>query len=556
KDVADHAVLLPDGFRFSPSKTRRDWTDEGTAALRAFYAAHATGEGKLDAAPYLLATVRHREALAAGRFAEVAAKERLNAKYLRALFATLTDKTPSQPLDAIRTKWRAATEKDAPALAAEVTAWQNALWKTVKVGNYIQASWTSPNNYVESLTRQVAVDPAVAESVPLLLAVKPVPGQSEVTLYLAANESGTGGPVVWQRPRFEGAGKPALLLSEYATFGAAFEVEYPSVFANSAKYLAAVVELANDRKLSPDDAAKKHNLDAAFLKRWAEVLAVEPYTRDAEAIGRVVPAVELTLLEEKTQRNPERPAINGWRKKGTDLPVLVTNSSDKAEQILGRIPAKGVGVHPMPKEFVAVVWTAPVACSVRVEAKIIHAHPACGNGVAWWLEHRRGQRAAVLGEGSVDLGGEARPDAKTLKVEKGDQVILAIDAKNNEHTCDMTAIEFSLTQVGENSWTWDLANDVATSVHAGNPHDDNHGHKAVWSFVRGPSRPLGKGISNVIPPQSVLGKWRDAASDANRKAEAAKLAEQVQTLLSGKRPAQEKSPGRVLYDNLVSVEST
>ncbi len=38
KDIADHAVLLPDGFRFSPAKTRRDWTDESTARLRRFYA--------------------------------------------------------------------------------------------------------------------------------------------------------------------------------------------------------------------------------------------------------------------------------------------------------------------------------------------------------------------------------------------------------------------------------------------------------------------------------------------------------------------------------------
>ena len=65
-------------------------------------------------------------------------------------------------------------------------------------------------------------------------------------------------------------------------------------------------------------------------------------------------------------------------------------------------------------------WTAPVACSVKVNAKIVHAHPACGNGVAWWLEHRRGNRAAVFGEGAVDLGGKAEPAAKTLKVEKGD----------------------------------------------------------------------------------------------------------------------------------------
>ena len=35
RTIADHAVLLPDGFRFSPGKTRRDWTDESMARLRA-----------------------------------------------------------------------------------------------------------------------------------------------------------------------------------------------------------------------------------------------------------------------------------------------------------------------------------------------------------------------------------------------------------------------------------------------------------------------------------------------------------------------------------------
>ncbi|MCI0700194.1 MAG: DUF1592 domain-containing protein [Planctomycetia bacterium] len=556
KDIADHAVFLPNGFRFSHSKTGRDWTDEGTAALRKFYSAHATGDGKLPVQPYLLATVRHRDALAAGKFTEVAEKEKLNAKYLRALFTTLTDKTPSQPLDSIRAKWKPATEKDVPALTADVVAWQTALWRTVRVGSYVQAKWgESKGGFVESLTRQVPVDPPAANSIPLGVEVKPAPGQSEVVLYLAALEAGAGGPVVWHRPRFVGKDKPALLLSDYDKFGVAFEVDYPSVFVNSAKYLAAVVELANDKMLTIEDAAKKYALDAAFLKRWSEVLAVEPFARDPEAIGRIVPVVELTLLEEKTPKNDARPAINGWKKKGTDLPVLVTNSSDKAEQIPGRIPAKGVGVHPMPKEFVAVVWTAPVACSVKVSAKITHAHPACGNGVAWWLEHRRGNRAAVFGEGPVDLGGEAQPGAKTLKVEKGDQIILAVDAKNENHVCDMTAIEFTLSETEKPKRVWNLAADIATSVQEGNPHADKYENKAVWSFVRGPSRPLGKSISNVIPQTSLLGKWREAASDPKRKDEAAKLAEQVQTLLSGKRPAQEKSPDRALYDNLVSVES-
>ena len=560
KDIADHVVLLPDGFRFSPSKTRRDWTDEGTAALRTFYAALAPADGKLPVQAYLLATVRNRDALAAGKFAEVAAKEKVNEKYLRALWETLTDKTPSHPLDSIRAKWRTATAPDVPALAAAVIAQQTALWRTVRIGSYVQAKWgegAGAGAPIDSLTRQVPVDPPAAESAPLRLAVKPVPGQSEVTLYLAAREaaSGTTGDIVWSRPRFEGAGKPPLLLRDYDTFGPAFEVDYPSVFANSAKYLTAAVEAANDKTLTAEGAAKKHGIDAAFLKRWSEVLAVEPFARDPEAIGRIVPAVELTLLEEKTAKNDARPAINGWHKKGTDLPVLVTNSSDKAEQIPGRIAAKGVGVHPMPKEFVAVAWTAPAATTVKVNAKIVHAHPACGNGVAWWLEHRRGNRAAVFGEGAVDLGGEATPGAKTLKVEKGDIIILAVDAKDENHICDMTAIEFSLSETEKPERVWNLAADIATTVQEGNPHADAHGNKAVWSFVRGPSRPLGKGISSVIPATSLLGKWRDAASDPKRKDDAAKLAEQVQTLLSGKRPAQEKSPDRALYDNLVGVDS-
>ena len=47
KDIADHAVLLPDGFRFSPTKTRRDWTDESIARLRAVLRRLRRGDGRL-----------------------------------------------------------------------------------------------------------------------------------------------------------------------------------------------------------------------------------------------------------------------------------------------------------------------------------------------------------------------------------------------------------------------------------------------------------------------------------------------------------------------------
>src|SRR6185503_13622146 len=37
KEVAGHAVWLPDGFRFSPATTRRDWTEETLAEIRGLY---------------------------------------------------------------------------------------------------------------------------------------------------------------------------------------------------------------------------------------------------------------------------------------------------------------------------------------------------------------------------------------------------------------------------------------------------------------------------------------------------------------------------------------
>jgi hypothetical protein len=213
-----------------------------------------------------------------------------------------------------------------------------------------------------------------------------------------------------------------------------------------------------------------------------------------------------------------------------------------------------VAVHPLPQEFVAVAWKSPVAGPVRVTWRVTHAHPACGNGVAWWLEHRRGGLAAVLDEGVLDLGKEARPAARILQIDKGDQLVLAVDARDGNHACDLTEVAFTIKEDGRRGRVWDLAADVADSVQAGNPHPDRHGNPDAWSFVRGPS-PGGVGKAGpLIPPLSVLGRWRRTAAEAARPGEAARLAAQVEALLSGPRPTRDGDPDRVLYDQLVTVE--
>jgi len=553
KEIADHAVLLPDGFRFSPSKTRRDWTDEGTKSLRKFYAEHAPGDGKLLVQPYLLATIRHKATLAAGKIDEIAAKEKLNAKYLSALWQTLSDKTPAQPLDTIRARWRTAGEKDVVSLTGEIVAWQAALWKTSGIGNYVRAKWGEApgTGYAESLTRQYAFDPPANSSVAIRLPIKPMPGQSEVAIYLAAKEPLAPGLVVWHRPRFEGPGKPTLLLRDYPNYGQAFERDYPSAFVGSAKYLAAVVEAANDAKMSLDDLAKRDGLEPVFLRQWAKVLALPP--RNKEGSGTRV-AAPLTLLDDKTLANPQRPAILGWKKKGIDLPIVVANSSDQALHIPGRVSARTIGVHPTPQEFVAIAWKSPIEGRVRVTARVAHAHPACGNGVAWWLEHRQGDRVTLLGDGVLDLGQEVKPPTNSINVAKGDVVILAVDPRDNEHACDMTEVWLTIAEDAKPNRVWDLAKDVSADIQAANPHADKQSNAGVWSFVRGPAM---KGASKTtpIPANSALARWRSAAVDPERRAELEMLARQVETVLSGAQPKNAKDPNRALYDRLVTFDS-
>ena len=174
KDLADHAVLLPDGFRFSPGKTRRDWTDESLAELRKFYGEFAGADGRLPLKPYLSAIIHHRQELVSGKATldALAAKEKLSPKYLQILWRTLTDKAPSFPLDAIRSRWQQSSEKDVDALVAEIAKWQKALWKFVPIGSYRD----------RNMIRQVANDAGAFESQSLKRKYKPVPGEAELPL--------------------------------------------------------------------------------------------------------------------------------------------------------------------------------------------------------------------------------------------------------------------------------------------------------------------------------------------------------------------------------------
>lgn len=548
KKIADHAVLLPDGFRFSQSTTRRDQTDESLSKLRTFYR-QFTEEGSLPLKPYIAALLEHHAALKSGELTveTIAAEKRLSPKYLSILWESLSDSNPSFPLDRVRQKWneaigRDSTSQDIDAIVGEVSAWFDRLWEFPKIGSYVNTH------------RQQGIDPTFVETHTITVGNEPAPGQSDVVLYLTARQlGGTPARLVWGNPRFVGNDLPTLALRDYASYGGQYEVDYAKLFAKTPSYLAAVTELAFDANLSQQQLATKHEIDHQWLQRWIEVADLKPDDGSSPPEpGRPVSAVSLQLLGEPAP-NPQYPMVHGWRWQGAELPILISNASDQTHNIPGRMPPHTVAAHPTPDEFVAAVWTSPLTGRVNVQGKVIDAHSTCGNGVAWWLEKQSPTRSAVLAEGMVDLGTSADVPAQELNVIAGDRIFLAIKARDQNHYCDLTEIGLTLTEIGGQQRRWDLAGDVADNITDGNPHQDANGNRDIWSFVKGASkdRPTGASTSGG---DSLFSRWHIAASKADQQPQARELAEQLGSLLCGPRPANETDPNRALYDRLVAID--
>lgn len=227
KEIAKHAVLLPNGIRFSSKNTRRDWTDEIVREIRTFYWGFAekrenervnvdgvlietNDKGFLPVERYLIATLLEREALVSGRknIAGAAREHRVNAKYFGTLVSALSSSEPSLLLDLLRHRWRTAMPTDAAALSTKIAQWQKALWKLNKVGHI--GTIGGPKAWMEP------VNPITAKQEVRFKIPTPTDGK-DVTLFLVASDAGDGNEhdsVVWEQPRLVARGRPDLLLRD------------------------------------------------------------------------------------------------------------------------------------------------------------------------------------------------------------------------------------------------------------------------------------------------------------------------------------------------------
>ncbi len=260
--IAQHAVLLPDGFRFSPNSTRRDWTDEILAAIRAFYerftessnlgVGSAVGNievhrdtrlgraGRLPLERYFTATLAERTALTSGKktLKAVAREYRLNARYLKTLWSHLIGTDASLLLDELRMKWRQADASDAAAIAGEVAAWQKGLWTFGPVG--LIGRQGSPRRWMEPIDPVATrIDLRLSFPAPPAAKANEAENRAQATarrdtrniddgeinaaspmplvVSLVVTDAGDGNAsdfVVWKRPRLVANDQPDILLRE------------------------------------------------------------------------------------------------------------------------------------------------------------------------------------------------------------------------------------------------------------------------------------------------------------------------------------------------------
>jgi hypothetical protein len=381
KDIASHAMLLPDGIRFSRGATRRDWTEEILAEIRTFYRSFTdprggdkvnlqgivfeTNEGgRLPLEKYLGATLELREGLKDGsKTVDGIARARgLSPKYLGSLFDVLSSKESSLILDPIRARWRAAKPDDAAALAADIAQWQKALWKFSSVGHIGKVG--GPKAWMEPVS-------PVTTKQEVRLKIPATTDRKEVTLYLVASDAGDGNEndfAVWQQPRLVAPGRPDLLLRDVRDVTRELTERRARSFATTAKSLAAAAD-ASTGKHDVAELARKHGVEADALGAWLHYLGIGsggPVTIDSYFTNTIKSASNYDF-------------IKGWN--NADLPNLVANSSDQHVRIPGNMKPHSVAVHPTPKLQAAIGWRSPVTATLRVEGTVQHAHPECGNGV-------------------------------------------------------------------------------------------------------------------------------------------------------------------------------
>ena len=347
-----------------------------------------------------------------------------------------------------------------------------------------------------------------------------------------SGQPGTGsrgkrGTVVWHRPRFEAAGKTPLLLTTIAQYGPAYEVEYSSRVRRRGQISrcrggSGQRSKAVGRLTSPGSTAST----PAFLKRWIEVLAIATVAQGPDdAPGRIVPAGPAANCWTRRLRRMTRgrPSTAGGAR-GPTCRCSSRNSSDKTRANSRQDTARTRSPSTRRrKEFVAVAWKSP---DRRQGARRRPGNPRSSRPAATASPggSNTAKKASVgAGGRPLDLGGAVKSQARDLAGRQGRSIDpgsgstrrqpqLRPDGDRPHHHRDR--------QAEARPGTWPPTS--PTPSRRQSARRQARQQRGLELCPR-PVQDCGDGPRfRLVPADSVLGRWREAAADPARLAEAGK----------------------------------
>ncbi|MBL8901134.1 MAG: DUF1592 domain-containing protein, partial [Planctomycetes bacterium] len=541
REIAAHAVLLPDGIAFSAHTSARDQSEERLAAIRALYRRFTdpggatqvnlqgivfdtNAGGRLPIERYLEAALDLRDGpRSQARIEKLARERQLSAKYLGILMEALQAQEAVSLLAPLREAWTHTRHEDLPRLVAEIAAAQAQLFRFQNVGHLGKVG--GPRAWQEA-------QESVASSRELRLSL-PSDARGEIAIRVRRREllgSASASELALENLRLVTLSGETLPHAGLPALAAARTEERDRAIAATSTALSLADELLRSPRSSStiDELAARAHVEPQALRAWF-------------ACAGIASAAPLRPERCFTQRVPAEllpPGVAAWGLPET--PSISANATAQDLRVPGLLRARSVALHPSPTQRVGVAWRSPEDGAYRVQVTLFDAHTTCGNGVAWRFELRRDGCALVLAEGATQGDAHAKVDlAEPLALRARDELVLLVSPREREHTCDLTAVDFEIERPSDGA-RWSLGGDCAEDLLAANPHADRAGTPEIW-WLFAEEEPS---AAFVPPAGSLLARWR-ASKDGGERASLA--AELQRALLAAEAPSVSTPDGALVH---------